>query len=350
MTAADIISAAELILINKCAAAADENGYVWKSSSYSDTEAVLGKERLWDAVCSDKKIIIDGAWFYSTDISYSYADGVKYKIITLKKNAVFSPDTISSEAFRSVMGCIRSVSTDISLSLDEIDHAVDDNDTVYIREHLDNIDRSFVLLYSQVLIPSELMLYCSDVRCTRTDIGKLISDTCTALCDASGKKMSFSMEGARDIYADIRPETFRVIISAFMAKAHRDGDVSYIRVSTEHSDGKVRIMLHAGGPHIKEKPVRLLDDSHYTGDSDNDILSALTDAFCTRFGGKYLHKKSGGTHLLGIILPESVSVYSISGSRIAALNQIAVSPDSRFSPEHALSSFKYKTYRYSEEV
>ena len=251
------------------------------------------------------------------------------------------------------MGCIRSTSTGISLSLDEIDHAADSNDIEYIRQHLDNIDRSVVLLYSQILIPSELMLYSSEVKSTKTDIQKLVSDICMGLSQAAAGTLNLFIDGAENIYADIRPETLRIIISDFVSKAHRAGNVSNLSVITEHSEGKLRISIQAGGPHIKEKPVSLLDNGHYIErNGENDISAALIDAFCARFGGKCFRKNSGGTHVFGLVLPVSESVPDdTKQSRIsAALNERVNSSFNRFSPEHALSAFKYKTYRYSEEL
>lgn len=353
MTAQNIISAAELLLREKCAAAADENGYIWKSPSFIEAEKSLGEKRLSDAVFNESPVIIDGSFFYYTDISYSVADGVKYKIITLKKNDIFSPQLLSSEAFRSAAGCIRSAATGIALSLDEIDNAAENNDRVYIRHHLDNIDRLLTLLYSEVIVPGELSLYSSTVRAERTDIRKLIHDSCTGLSAASGGRLDLIMDGTEDIYADIRPDTLRIIISDFAARANRSGDVRYLRVVTEHSEGKLRFSIHAGGPNIKEKPVTLLDDSYYIPNTDDcGASSALAEAFCKQFGGKYFRRHSEGYHILGMVLPDSTSsaVETPQQKLAASISEAANSPRNRFSPENALSAFKYKPHRYSEEI
>lgn len=333
-------AAAELLLGGSAYALMCDGKFISMSGSFSEICGRLGEERLLAAASKGGHICCEGL-IYTFNVM---APDKAVSAVTVTSRTLFDMYPELKNCFTAVDARIRSAVTAVTAALDEI-YADPVRDTDTAADNLETIDRCMLMLYSEVVVPDELMLYSNNVSGVRTDITELAFDVCSGIASASAGTLRTRVNAPEGCFAEIRPETLRIILSCAAAKAVRRSErTEYYYINISRQDGSIYLSVLTGSLSMKPDDTAAFDPVNFMADfSAEDLSLALIHSFCRRFGCRPYMMEAEGISTLGLIIPECKGDNRYSKISAPKLYRPAAS---RFSPERVMLAEKHKSVRY----
>lgn len=334
-------AAAELLLGGSTYALLCDGKFISMSDSFSELCGRLGEDRLLEAAAAGGHICCEGL-IYTVNVM---APNRGVSAVTVTSRTFFDMYPELKNSFTAVDARIRSAVTSITAALDEI-YADPVKDTDTVADNLETIDRCMLMLYSEVVVPDELMLYSKNVEGRQTDITSLAFDVCSGIASASAGSLRTRVNAPEGCFAEIRPETLRVILACAAAKAVRRSErTEYYYINIRKQDGSIYLSVLTGSLSMKPDDTAAFDPVNFMEDfSAEDLSLALIHSFCRRFGCRPYMMEAEGISTLGLIIPECKGEKRDRPKiSVPKLFKAAVS---RFSPECAMLAERIKAVRY----